>query len=338
MENDKKFWTRLVGGIILLGLGGFAAYLAMLALPFLLLGVTNGIILGAELLFVAAVIRLALDRRFRLFISTGYSVGIYNLTKRLVTIDPIAIMRLNIRKLNKYKENMDEQIEKLRGQMKILQRKIEGNSAAAQDDLNLAKAADKRSETGVKSVKLNNVARLEKSNQKLNNVYVTMEKLYRTLVKMSQTAALLIEDTTNDVNCKEDEYKSINAASSAFQSAMSIIKGNPDEKAIMDMANQELADNFGMKMGEIENFMEVSSSFLKGMDIQNGVMNDRGLEIFEAWEKKSDSLLLGNEKAILLSKAENPNDQLDLDAQPTPVPVTAGRTSGSNKYNNMLDK
>jgi hypothetical protein len=106
---------------------------------------------------------------------------------------------------------------------------------------------------------------------------------------------------------------------------------------MFDMANDNLAKDFGMKVGEIEEFMEMSATFLDSVDLQNGVYEEKGIQLLEEWEKKSDSLLLGNEKTILLSKAENPNEVLDLDA-PAPVPVSNSKAPTTSKYNDLFNK
>ena len=70
----------------------------------------------------------------------------------------------------------------------------------------------------------------------------------------------------------------------------------------------------------MERFMEVSSSFMDSIDLQNGIFEEEGLKMLEKWESEGVSLLLGEEKQSLLSKANDDEEVLDLD-EPIKEPV-----------------
>ena len=67
---------------------------------------------------------------------------------------------------------------------------------------------------------------------------------------------------------------------------------------MFDEALEAVADDVSQKVGEMERFMEVSSSFMDSIDLQNGVFEQEGLEMLEKWEKESFSKLLGEEKPM----------------------------------------
>ena len=84
---------------------------------------------------------------------------------------------------------------------------------------------------------------------------------------MYQNSEILLEDTKDQVNLKEQERKAIRASHSAMKSAMSVISGDPDQRAMFDMALESIADDVANKVGEMERFMEMSSSFMDSVDL-----------------------------------------------------------------------
>jgi phage-related tail protein len=103
----------------------------------------------------------------------------------------------------------------------------------------------------------------------------------------------MVQDITNEVELKTKERDMLLAGWGAFTSAKKIMQGGDDEKAMFDMTMEKLADDYGMKMGEIETFMDVSKGFIDGVDLENGIYEADALAQLEAWEKKSQNILGG---------------------------------------------
>src|SRR5690606_37829910 len=120
------------------------------------------------------------------------------------------------------------------------------------------------------------------------------------LVKMHENSEILLEDIKDQVAVKEQERKAIHASHSAMKSAMNIIAGDKDQRYMFDTALEAIADDVSQKVGEMERFMDMSSSFMDSVDLQNGVFEEKGLEMLEKWEKEGVSLILGREKDTLL--------------------------------------
>ena len=141
-------------------------------------------------------------------------------------------------------------------------------------------------------------ARLQESNEKYTALHTKMSILYRVLTKMYSNSEILIEDTTDQVKVKEQERKAIRASHSAMRSAMSIIKGDADKRAMFDQAMEVIADDVANKVGEMERFMEMSSNFMNSIDLQNGVFEEQGMKMLEDYEKNSTLLLLGGKEKM----------------------------------------
>ena len=169
---------------------------------------------------------------------------------------------------------------------------------------------------------------------KLEDLYKKMEVLYRVLAKMYENSEILVEDVQDQVMVKEQERKAILASNSAMKSAMSVIKGDPDKKAMFDAALESIADDVSQKVGEMERFMEVSQGFMQSIDLQNGVFEKEGLKMLEKWETEGVSLILGKEKDSLLLQANNPNEVLDLNQ---PIKQAVREPGHRNQYDSLFD-
>ena len=83
------------------------------------------------------------------------------------------------------------------------------------------------------------------------------------------------------------------------------------------MAVEAIADDVATKVGEMERFMEMSSSFMNSIDLQNGVFEEQGMKMLEDYEKNSTLLLLGGkEKAEDVLELKQPDlQQRNTDTQ-----------------------
>lgn len=160
-----------------------------------------------------------------------------------------------------------------------------------------------------------------------------MEVLYRVLKRMYENSEILMEDIKDQVELKEQERKAIHASNSAMRSAMSVIQGDKDKRAMFDEALEAVADDVSQKVGEMERFMEVSANFMDSIDLQNGVFEEEGLEMLEKWEKESFSKILGTEKQTLIQQANDDMDELDLNA-PLKMPERVGHR---NQYDSFFE-
>ena len=342
--SPKSFWEKpegTTGMIFLVAIIGGLGIAAYLLLPFIITLLANT--LTAILLFavIAFIVFLVTNKRIRTLVSYMYKSIMRKITSVFITIDPIGILKSYVSELEENADDMEGQIANLRGQMRNLQEVIDRNENEKQSALKLAKKAQEMANKQVLTLKSRAAGRLTESNVTLQTLYNKMEMLYRVLSKMRETCLVLIEDLKGEVDVKEREYKVINASYSALKSAMKIVNGDPDQKQIFEQTMEYLADNYGQKLGEIEEFISMSAGFISSVDVQNGVYEEEALKMLEKWEKKSDSLLLGDDdKQTLILQAHNPDDVLDLSIPLSARkgdPLPAGKSDADNgKYNRFF--
>ncbi|WP_367389922.1 hypothetical protein [Lewinella sp. LCG006] len=333
--KSKSFWQRpegVTGLIFLAALVAGGAYLLTTinwAAIF-----ANTLALAGTLGILGIIVYMVLDPKMRALVSFGYKSIMRWITGIFVRVDPIGILKSYVDELQGNLRKMNKQISQLRAQMHKLKEIIVNNQREIQSNLQLASKAKETQKTNVMILKSRRAGRLKESNLKLEDLYKRMEVLYRVLTKMYENSQILAEDIKDQVAVKEQERKAIHASHSAMNSAMSIISGDPDKRAMFDMAMEAVTEDVANKVGEMERFMEVSANFMNSIDLQQGVFEEDGLNMLEKWEKESTSFILGEEKSTLLLEAEDDSNILDLNA---PVVEKVRASNHRNQYDNFFE-
>jgi len=332
MENNTRpsFWNKPEGKtglffiLAVLAAAGWAIFTFSAAIMSFI-STTIGLVAGLAVLGV--IIFMALDPKTRALVSYMYQSVMRKITGIFVTIDPIGILKNYVSDLEKNLRKMGKQIGGIKGQMRKLKTMVTENNKTIEENLAIAKKAKQMNNEKAMVLSTRKAARLKETNGKYVALHKKMSVLYRVLTKMYSNSEILLEDTKDQVKVKEQERKAIRSSHSAMKSAMSIIKGDPDRRAMFDQAMEGIADDVANKVGEMEQFMDMSSEFMDSIDLQNGVFEEKGLRMLEEYEKKSTLLLLGGAES---------SDTLDLDDMPT-IEKQTRSGSGSSEYEGMFD-
>lgn len=329
-SKPKSFWKRpegTTGTLFLVGLIAGAGYLIFANLAVILPFIQTVLGMAVTLLVLGAIIYMVLDPKMRTLVGYMYKSIMRKITGMFITIDPIGILKNYVEDLQDNLKKMSTQIGAIRGQMRKLKTIMENNSKEIDQNMKLAAKAKEQGVQKQMLLSSRKAARLKESNAKYDKLHSKMEILYRVLTKMYQNSEILLEDTKDQVKMKEEERKAIRASHSAMKSAMSVISGNTDKRAMFDQALEVIADDVANKVGEMERFMEMSSSFMDSVDLQNGVFEEEGMKMLEQWEEQSTLLLMGGEKA----------GSLDLNAERKEAEYRE-RPSGKSDYEGLFDQ
>ena len=331
--KKKSFWKRPEGltgalflGAIILGAG----YLIVSNLPFIIGLISNTIYLAILLAVLAAVVYMVLDPRMRNLVWYGYKSIMRSITGLFVQIDPIGILKSYVEDLQDNLVKMCKQIGILKGQIRKLQTLMEDNDRTIDDSMKMASAAKDKGMENQVVLNTRKAARLKESNEKYNVLLQKMQVMYRILTKMHQNSEILLEDTKDQVNLKEQERKAIRTSHSAMKSAMSVMSGDPDKRAMFDAAMEAVTDDVANKVGEMERFMEMSSNLMQSIDLQSGVFEEAGMEMLEKWEQESSLMLLEGGR----TKSE---DTLDLDSPVARPEKRSESKGGDTSYDNFFE-
>jgi len=336
-KDGKSFWKRPEGVTGAIVLGGVAVGIGLLLvnfLPALVALMSNTLALAGMLVVLGIILYMVLDPKMRNLVWYMYKSVMRKITGIFIQIDPIGILKSYVDDLKDNLRKMNRQISQLRGQMHKLQEMIINNRKEIRSNLDLASKAKQKNKQAQMILKSRKAGRLKESNMKLEDLYQKMEVLYRVLRKMYENSEIMLEDIQDQVMVKDQERKAIHASNSAMKSAMNIISGNADKRAVFDQALEAIADDVSSKVGEMERFMEMSENFMQSVDLQNGVFEEEGLRMLEKWENEGVSLILGEEKNNLILEAADDDNVLDL-SQPVKKPVRAG--NHNNQYDTFFD-
>lgn len=335
--KPKSFWQRpegVTGMLVLAGIVLGGGFLLVTVLPTLVALASNTLALAAMLVALGAIIYMVLDPKMRNLVWYMYKGVMRWITSIFVQIDPIGILKSYVDNLKDNLRKMNKQIAQLRGQMHKLKEVIVNNQKQIESSLSMASKAREADKQNVMILKSRQAGRLKESNLRLEDLYRKMEVLYRVLTKMYENSQVLMEDIQDQVAVKEQERKAIHASHGAMRSAMSIISGDPDQRAMFDQAMEAIAQDVANKVGEMERFMEMSATFMDSVDLQNGIFEEEGLKMLEKWEKEGVSLILGQEKDNLLLKANDDKDVLDLNQ---PVKERVKDPAHRNQYDSFFE-
>jgi hypothetical protein len=309
---QKTFWSRPEGttGMLAIGGGLVGLYFALPALITFMAGMAallgHTIAVVALCAVLAAMLFVLTNKKFLTLCSYMFKSAMRKITGLFVEIDPIGIMKSYIEDLIKKREGMDSSRSKLKGQISVLKKKINDNASGYDRAMSMASIAKDKGNTGVLAVQSRQAGRLERLNKEsFGPLLAQMEVHLRALDKYYEVTGTVIDDLGNEVEARKMEREMIMASYSAMSAAKKILMGGTDEKELFDQAMEFVVNDFGMKMGEIDSFIENSKGFVEGLDMQNGVYEADALKKLQAWEAKADSILLGNGKAQLLETTLN---------------------------------
>jgi len=313
-SKTKSFWERPEGtaGMLTLGalgLGGFFLVSAILPALLAFLGmaisaVGQTIVLGLLCAVLAGFLYVVTNRKFLTLVGYMFKSVMRKATGVFVEIDPIGIMKNYIDDMKDWLKNLLDRKTKLSGQIRVLKEQIAKNDRDRDNALSTAKVAREQGKGNVFTLNAKNAGRLQSSNMTLQDMLKKMELLYRALEKYAEASDTVIQDMESEVKVRSQERDMILAGSSAMRSAAAIMRGDSDKKELFDQAMEFVVQDYGQKMGEIEDFMSSSKSFIDGLDLQNGVYEEQALVELEKWEHKADSILLGDDKRLMLENQQ----------------------------------
>ncbi len=331
---NKSFWKRpegVTGALVLIGAAVGAVVLADKILPVLNSMVNSAVGLAGGLAILGGIIYMVLDPKLRNLVWYAYKSVMRWITGIFVQIDPISILKSFIEDLEDNLRKMSKQIGALRGQMRQLQGTFDQNLKEINKNMQLAEQAQKGGDERNVALAARKAGRLQEANAKYEVLLGKMDVLYKMLTRMYENSEIMLEDTRDQVQIRIQEYEAIKTSNSAIKSAMSILKGDPDQRALFDQATEALVDDLSLKVGEMERFMDTSRNLMDSIDLQNGVFQEDGLRLLEQWEKNGSILAMPAKKG----KSE-PTQTLDLN-QPRPEPIKEQAPAAPNRYQDLFD-
>ena len=294
-RESKSFWKKpegITGTIFAAGLVVGGGILLYKFLPYLITLLQNAITASLLAIGLGALLYIIMDKKFQNMIWYMYQVSMKKITSAFVTIDPIAITKVYIDELKNRRIDINTSITKLKGQLGKVENYIKENLQAAEHQMSLASAAENKNMIPERTLATREAARQQKSAERLMPLKEKLHVLYKYLDKVYKNSGYMIQDMESEIRIKEQEYEAIKASHNAMKTAISIFNGSDDKKLMFDQAMEFISDDMGKRLGEMDRFMDVSETIMNGIDVQNGMYEEKGLKMLEEWSEKDFDFLL----------------------------------------------
>lgn len=338
MAEDKKksFWKKPEGRagavvlvILILLLLGLLTWLVPLVLDQNIIALTSLIVLLGLSAFIF------LDKRMRMVTAITFQRLSKGIASWFVDVDPMKILQKRIREMEDNLRQVKRQLNILRSQSHKLSEQILNNETQIDEHLENASKAKEALEEAAVIINANRAARLRESNAKLANLLSEIENLKLILMRMKNSSEIMLSDVRDQVEIKGQERDAILAGNTAMKSAMEILSGGQSRLGEFDSAMEAVADDITRKVGEMEEFMDMSRSLMNSIDLREGIYDGQGLEMLEKFEKKKmkyskwlDPELSGDRNQL---QDGSQRDELDLSQE------QVEKTRLKNYYDSLFD-
>ena len=290
--EKRSFWSRpegVLGLVVLAGLVATGVFYLNEIVKFLIDVTSNVLHLAFLLAALGLLVFLATSRDIRTGLFFLFKTLMRKLTGIVIQLDPIAILKIYIDDLKSKRQKMQGQIDTLAGQSVKLNKKIADNNVEIKQKFAEAnKASALLDRPGMKetaSLATIEGAGLQEMNEKLLPLQRNIQMVLAFMEKVNESAGYIIKETEIKVWLKEVEYKIVKESSSALRTAVSIFKGDPDKKFYFDQSMEYIQDDMSQKLGEMKRAMDLSMDFINSVDVQNGILSDKGEAMLDAYNK-----------------------------------------------------
>ena len=309
---------KIAGRVFLAGLVGTAVYFWGSILPFLVDMVFDTVKLGIGLGVLFVLFLLATNKRIQAGLWYAGQRMMRTAAGIFVNTDPIGVMEDYIRNTEKEARKMDAEVTNIEGAHELVKRKLAANTAQMQEYLALAASAQRQGEKDSAESYASRAAQIQDYNQRLQPMATTTANVTVVMRQILKAALRQIDGSKFKVSLLKDEYQLVKRTSSGMRAAMNILRGDPDKKYFFDLATDRVAQDMAQQLGQIKQAMRYSQEFVKEMDIQNGVMSEKGQRLLDKYQK-------GDFNAVLNEKTAAPQS------------IAATKKASDDAYSSLLD-
>ena len=336
--TPKSFWKRPEGpfGMVALaavvGAAGVGFYLI---LPFVIALLANTLEAAGLAAALIAVLWLAFNPTFQTACSNLFKNSVRFFASWVVETDPIGILRNNLDDMKKAKYALDQTVQRFAGSDERLKRSIvakgeeinglgrkaaraEQMAAAAQDPMEKERLMLQR------QTFLEQAGMLMQGVKQLQALEDQTSKMLSTFQHWSQISDSKIQRTENKVNFLAEQRKMILDAKATLGVGQQLLRGNPEQLKMVDMALEYLEDDTSRTLGEIREFSRYTDKLLTNEQIESGAAADDAAAKFAEFNQK---LLTSGSQSTGADLIHIPG--IDTQ-QPAKVPITLSSVAASS--------
>ena len=300
--SPKSFWSKPEGtpGKIIAGIAAVAGLWGLyIALPFLITLVSNLIYLGALVLALVLGVMIVMNPTVQNLVKNIFQSFCRLIATCYTTIDPIGILKNNLDDMRKAKAELDQTIQRFAGSDNKLVTKIAQKTAtvqqygaqvaAAERKIAATNDADEKERLSLAKETMEEKAGLEMTGiQQLTQLEAQTRDMLDKFRHWSRVSDAKIDRTAAKVEFYTEQRGMILDAQKTLSVGQRILRGNPQELALVDGAIDFLSDEAARTVGEIQEFNRFSEKELTNIDIENSANADLARQKFAAFGIKLD--------------------------------------------------
>jgi hypothetical protein len=304
--NPKSFWKRPEGpfGMVALAAavvaGGYGLYII---LPFLISLLTNTLYTVGLSAAVIAVLWLVFNPTFQTAVKNLFQNVVRFFASWVVETDPVGILRNNLDDMVKAKGELDQTEQRFAGSDERLRRNI----AAKTEEINdLGRKANKAQQmanaaqdpmererlTLQRQTFLEQAGMLMQGVKQLQALEDQTANMLHTFQHWSQISDSKIVRTKNKVDFLAEQRKMILDAKATLGAGQRLLRGNPEQLKMVDMALEYLEDDTSRTLGEIREFTRYTDRLLTDEQIESGAAADEAAAKFAEFNQPAGADLI----------------------------------------------
>jgi hypothetical protein len=309
-KPDGKF--GLVFGLGLLGVIGYYV------LPILTTIIWNTLNFGLALLVISVFLYMITNKKLRMSAFYLYEILMKKLVGVVIQLDPFIIAEDYIKDMRRERENLNIKLIEVDKQKELLAESISDKIKVVDNNMERAKVAQQKGASQQSTLAIREAERAKDYIERLKPILNGLTQVSSYLKKVYDNSEYTILDAESELTYQKEKYKAVTSGNNALNSALKIFKGDPDKKLLLEQSAEFLKDDMANKFAQMKRSIEITSTFMEKIDLDNAVFEEKGLKQLEAMNPD-----------LMFNSVNNPNNLQVLS--------TKSQTLVPNQYKGILD-
>lgn len=280
--GSMKTSDKIIGLVLLTGVVSVLGYGMYWILPYLVEMAANTIYFVGELVVLAVLAMVFLDKNTWLNLYYGWQNLSRGIRRSIISSDPIGILSTVINRYAQKLEDIDANIVLADGATKRQRNTIAEAEKQRNMELNLAKAAEQQGKTLQIGLHANSAKRWDDSAEEMRPMLTVLENALVSMQRARDLCEVKMEDTKNQKLVLSRRLEALMSGQKAVRKIKSFFGTNPDLE-MQEMAVEDIERKSTEALAEIDQFMRVINPKLEASDLKQSADQMAALEKFNTF-------------------------------------------------------
>lgn len=280
--GSMKTSDKIIGLVLLTGVVSVLGYGLFWILPYLVEMAANTIYFVGELVVLAVLAMVFLDKNTWLNLYYGWQNLSRGIRRSIISSDPIGILTTVINRYAQKLDDIDANIVLADGATKRQRNTIAEAEKQRNMELNLAKAAEQQGKTLQIGLHANSAKRWDDSAEEMRPMLTVLENALVSMQRARDLCEVKMEDTKNQKLVLSRRLEALMSGQKAVRKIKSFFGTNPDLE-MQEMAVEDIERKSTEALAEIDQFMRVINPKLEASDLKQSADQMAALEKFNTF-------------------------------------------------------